>query len=102
MLVFPGEDRNLLDLGGGHITRINSTDASPLDMYFEHDLHCLFSVHGKKPLQHKNNKLHWREIVVEQQYGVKRRRRGLAAFSLEYGTFLLLSMCIRDSMMIDT
>jgi len=70
MLVIPCEGRDLLDLGGCDVTRVNPADSPPFHMHFEHDLRRLFSIHGKKLLQHQDNKFHWREIVVEQEHRV--------------------------------
>lgn len=73
VLVLPREGRNLLDLGGRDITRINPADAATFHMDFEHDLHRPFSVHGKKLLQDEDDEIHRREVIIEQDDRVKRR-----------------------------
>ena len=89
VLVLPCEGRYLLDLGGRDVSRIDSADAATFHMYFEHDLHRPFSVHGKKLLEHEDHEIHRREIVVEQDNRVERWGCDLAAFGFEYRAFLI-------------
>ena len=90
MLVFPCKGRNLFNLGGGDVARINTANASSFHVNFEHDLRRSFAVDRKKLLQDEDDKIHGGEIVVEQQNRVKRRWSELAALRLEYGACLVL------------
>ena len=90
MLVFPCKGRNLFNLGGGDVARINTANASSFHVNFEHDLHGTFSVHRKKFLQDENDEIHGSEVVVEQQNRVERGRSELAALRLENGACLML------------
>ena len=89
MLVVSCEGRHLIDLGSSNVTRINTANATPFHVNFEHDLRRPFAIHGKKFLQHKDHELHRGEVVVEQHDRVERRRSELAAFGFEYGAFLI-------------
>jgi len=90
MLVSPCEGRHLLDLGGRDVTRINPANTASFHVYFEHGLRGLFSVHRKILLQHFDDELHRREVIVEENDRVKRGRCELAALGLKDRAGLML------------
>ena len=90
MLVLTCIGHHLGHFGRGDVAWIRATNAAPFHMDFEHDLRCPFLIHGKKLLQHMNDKIHWREVVVEQNDGIQRRRRELCAAGFKNGSGLLL------------
>ena len=70
MLVLFGVRFYLLHLGGGDVPRIDAADTFALTMDLEHHYRRLLAVHGKELLKHDDDKVHGREIVVQQYYPV--------------------------------
>lgn len=66
--MLPCKCDHLLNLGDSDIIGINPADSSTVYMNFEHNLCCLFSVHGKKSLQHSYHEIHRREIIIQQYH----------------------------------
>jgi hypothetical protein len=50
----------------------------------EHDLRCPFPVHIEESLQHHDDKVHRREVIVQQQDLVQRGPRDLGAGFLHH------------------
>lgn len=91
--MFPGQIGNLFHLAGGNVASVNPADATALGVYFEHDTHGAFLIHPEDALQHMNDKVHGREIVIEQQHLVERRRSNDGVFAFkERGAFLGFAM----------
>ncbi|MNV86414.1 hypothetical protein D3C71_1804470 [compost metagenome] len=59
---------HLIDLGGGHIARVNAADAASIKVDLEHDLCRSFPVFAEQFLKHGNHKLHRGVIVIEHDH----------------------------------
>lgn len=66
MLVLLCECADLIDLGGGHILRVNAADAASRAMHLQHNHGRLLTAQAKKLLQYDYYEIHRRVIVVEQ------------------------------------
>jgi hypothetical protein len=88
MLVLAGVVHDLIDLGGSNIARENPAYSAPLGVHFEHDLRRSLAIEAEKFLQHLNDELHGREIVVMHHHLEHGWWFGLGCFSLSAGTTL--------------
>ena len=77
-------------LGCRNVSCIDATNPSALTVYFQHDLGRSFTILAKIFLDHHYDKLHRREVVVEQYHFVHRRRLKLLFLPLQHGTVLLV------------
>lgn len=87
--MLPGVRADLFDFGRRYVTRINSAYTSTIPMNLEHDLSGLFAAEGKKFLQHYDDKIHGRVIVIQKQNLEHRRRLDLGLFRLQNRAFAM-------------
>src|SRR3981081_828650 len=71
MLVLARKIHHLRDLGLGDLVGKNATLADSVMMNVQHDLGRRLGILLEKLLQHVNDKLHRRVIVVQYQYAVQ-------------------------------
>ena len=68
--MFARKVHDLCHFGLSHLVRVNAAFADPMMMYMQHNSCGGFMVLAKKPLQHVHNELHWRVVIVENEYTV--------------------------------
>src|SRR5436190_8343249 len=90
MLMLSGVCRDLLDFGGGHIARIDPTDADAFPMHLEHHLGSALPAQAEELLDHDDHEFHRRVVIVEQHDLVHGRRLQLAALRLQKGVVFVL------------
>ena len=71
-----GEIHALVHLGLGDFVCKDAADADTAAVHVQHDSRGLLAILTEEPFQDLNHKLHWREIVIEQQDLIKRRLFG--------------------------
>src|SRR5512144_2169923 len=74
MLVLARIGRDLLDLGGSDVARVDAADPHAFAMDLQHHLGRPLPGHAEELLQHQHHELHRRVVVVEQQNLVHRRK----------------------------
>src|SRR5258705_2249794 len=90
MLVLSRVCRHLLHFGGRDIVRVNPAYTDALAMHLQHHLGGPLARHAEELLQHHDDELHRRVVVIEQHDLEHRRRLQLAALRLQYGVVLVL------------
>ncbi len=85
-----GEPENLLNFGGGNITRKHPADTHTLPMNFEHDLRGLFTTFVKKILQYDDDKIHRRVVIIQQHHLIHRWWLKLGLLYFKYGIVVML------------
>src|SRR5258706_12491529 len=90
MLVLARVARDLLHLGRCHVVWIDAADAHAFAVNLEHHLGRPLPGHAEELLQHQNDELHRRVVVVQQQNLVHRRKLDFRLFCLEYRVVLVL------------
>src|SRR5260221_137540 len=93
MLVLARIVRDLAHLGRGDVARVDAAHAHALAVDFQHHLGCPLPGHAEKLLQHQYDELHRREVVVQQQNLVHRRKFYLRLLCFEYRVVLVLHAC---------
>ena len=85
---------HLIHLRLGNLCRIRAGHSRPTRMNLEHDAHGGLPVQPEYALQHIDDELHGREVVVEQNHLVPRRRLefGLAGLFRETDTLVSLEI----------
>ncbi len=72
-----GEVHHLPDLGFGDLEGEHADHREPALVHRQHEVERLRVRHAEEPLQHMNDELHRRVVVVEQHHLVERRTLGL-------------------------
>ena len=75
--------QHLIDLGRGDVSGVDAADAAPVVVDLQHDLRRGLEVLVEILLQHHDDELHRRVVVVEQDHLVHLRRRCLLRPALE-------------------
>lgn len=83
MLVLLGMSDDLLNLRRGDVLRKRPAHATSFGMNLEHDTSRAFAVQRKKTLQYADDKIHGREVVVQQKYFVHAWRTDSRLFRLQ-------------------
>ena len=83
MLMPSRKIQHLVDLRGGNLSGIRTANSHAFAMHLQHHLRRLFATHGKHSLQHHDDKVHRRVVVVEQNNLVERRGFELGLLDLE-------------------
>lgn len=74
MLAITGILINLNRLGFSNITRVKPANGTTLSVHGQHYLGCLLAIHREKGLKHFHDKIHWREVIIQEDHPVHRRR----------------------------
>ena len=77
MLVLPGKVHNLLDLGLGNFVGEDAADPDTLLVNVKHNLRRFFVAFAEEALQHEDDELHRRVVVIQHDDLVHRRFFGL-------------------------
>ena len=73
MLVFPRKVHHLRDLRLGHLVRENATFPDAVMMHVQHDSRGGLAVLVEELLEHVNDELHRRVVVIQQKNAVEAR-----------------------------
>ena len=77
MLVAPGEIHHLPHLCLGDLEREHPHNRNALFMHRQHQLERMGMAHAKEPLEHMDDKLHGRVVIVQKKHLIERRPLGL-------------------------
>ena len=72
-----GQFNDLRNLCFRYFKRVNAADPHSAPVYVQHNLNRLFALFGEKALQHMDDELHGRVVVVQNKNFVERRLLGL-------------------------
>src|SRR5262249_43898666 len=90
VLVLSREIDDLIDFRSSDFPHVRTAHSHSFPMHLQHHLRRLLAAHRENSLQHDNDKVHWRVVVVEEHYLVQRRRLDSGFLGLEYPAVLLL------------
>ena len=85
-----GADLWEANLRGCNFSCVRSAHSHAFAMHLQHHLGCLFAAHRKHSLQHHDDKVHWRVVVVEQNNLIQRRGFKPGLLDLENVPFLIV------------
>src|SRR5258707_8166566 len=77
MFVAASEIDHLIHLGFRNFIGIDTAHADTAAMHMEHDARRIFAALAEEPLQHMDDELHRRVVVIEQKHLVHRGLLGL-------------------------
>jgi len=79
-----GSIHDLIDFGGGDIFAKDAANALSVQMDFQHDLSCRFSVFAEKLLQNHHHEFHGGVVIIEHDHLIQLRGFGLLCSALQH------------------